>query len=63
MEEDLSKDSKGKKYANDRAPDLEEAKKILNYPDRRIKPVALIMESSGCRIGAFEYLKWDISSL
>jgi integrase len=46
------------KAANDRAPEPEEIKKILSYPDRRIKPAALIMESCGCRIGAFDYLNW-----
>jgi hypothetical protein len=46
------------KAANDRAPELEEIKKILSYPDRRIKSACLIMESSGCRIGAFDYLNW-----
>jgi hypothetical protein len=49
---------KGRRAANDRTPDREEIKKILIYPDRRIKPAGLIMESSGCRIGAFDYLKW-----
>jgi integrase len=46
------------KAANDRAPEVEEIRKILAYPDRRIKPACLIMESSGIRIGAFDYLKW-----
>ena len=49
---------RGRHVANDRAPDIEEIKKILAYPDRRIKPACLIMESSGCRIGAFDYLSW-----
>ncbi|MHB2036582.1 MAG: hypothetical protein ACYCPW_07560 [Nitrososphaerales archaeon] len=49
---------KGRRAANDRAPDIEEIKKILMYPDRRIKSAALIMESSGCRIGAFDFLNW-----
>lgn len=44
--------------ANDRAPDVEEIVKILAYPDRRIKPACLIMESSGCRIGTFDFLNW-----
>lgn len=49
---------KGRSYANDRAPELEEIKAVLSYPDRRIKPVALIMISSGCRLGSFDYLNW-----
>jgi hypothetical protein len=49
---------KGKRAANDRAPELQEIKMILSYPDRRIKPAVLIMLSSGCRLGAFDYLDW-----
>ena len=29
---------KGKRYADDRAPTLEEIHKIIEYPDRRMKP-------------------------
>lgn len=43
--------------ANDRAPTLEEIRKIIEYPDRRIKVLVLIMVSSGIRIGAWENLK------
>jgi integrase len=49
---------KVKRVANDRAPTLEEIQRLIQYPDRRIKPIVLIMESSGIRIGAWEYLKW-----
>ena len=49
---------RGRRAANDRAPDIEEIKAVLAYPDRRIKPAILIMESSGCRIGTFDYLNW-----
>lgn len=38
--------------ANDRAPTLNEIKKIVEYPDRRIKPIIYTMASSGIRIGA-----------
>lgn len=44
--------------AEDRAPTLGEIQKVLRYPDKRIKPLVLILVSSGIRIGAFETLKW-----
>lgn len=49
---------KGRRYANDRAPTLEEIRKISEYPDRRIKPLVYTMASSGIRLGAFDYLRW-----
>ena len=49
---------RGRKYANDRAPSKDEILTLLKYPDRRIKPASLIMESSGCRLGAFEFLNY-----
>lgn len=30
---------KGKKYADDRIPTLEEIKRVVEYPDRRIKAI------------------------
>lgn len=48
----------GKRYANDRAPTLDEIQKLLAYPDRRIRPIIYTMISSGIRLGAWDYLKW-----
>ena len=36
--------------ANDRAPTINEIKKIINYPDRRIKAIIYTMVSSGIRL-------------
>ncbi|MFL6411204.1 MAG: hypothetical protein ACJ71K_08170, partial [Nitrososphaeraceae archaeon] len=49
---------KGRMYADDRAPTLEEIHKIIEYPDRRIKPLLYTMASSGVRVGAWDHFKW-----
>jgi hypothetical protein len=46
---------KTRRYADDRAPTLEEIQKISEYPDRRIKGIVYTMASSGIRLGA-----WDL---
>lgn len=55
---------KARRYADDRAPTLEEIEKIIEYPDRRIRAIVSAMASSGIRLGAWNYLKWKhISSI
>lgn len=49
---------KVRRYADDRAPTLDEITKIMEYPDRRIKAIIYTMISSGIRLGAWDYLRW-----
>jgi hypothetical protein len=49
---------RGRNYADDRVPTIDEIRKILEYPDRRIKAIVYTMASSGIRLGAWDYLKW-----
>lgn len=48
----------GRRAANDRAPSIDEIRKLIDYPDRRMKPIVFTMVSSGIRIGAWDYLRW-----
>jgi len=49
---------KGRSYADDRIPTIDEIQKMLEYPDRRIKAIIYTMPSSGIRLGTWDYLKW-----
>ena len=48
----------GRDAANDRAPTIDEIRKLVEYLNRRIRPIVYTMCSSGIRIGALDDLKW-----
>jgi hypothetical protein len=47
-----------RRFANDRAPNIEEIQKISEYPDRRIKGIVYTMASSWIRLGTWDYMRW-----
>lgn len=49
---------RGKRYADDRIPNLKGLKQLIEYPDRRFKVIVFTMASSGIRVGAWDYLRW-----
>ncbi len=46
-----------KNSSSDRAPTLDEIRKLVEYPDRRIKLIVYAMASGGFRLGAWDYLR------
>lgn len=48
----------GPNVADDRAPQLDEIQRLLKDSDPRIKPMVLVMTSSGISVEAWEYLKF-----
>ncbi len=50
---------KARRFADDRAPTLYEIRRVVEYPDRRIKAVVYTMTSSGIRLEAWNYLRWS----
>lgn len=46
-----------RRYALDRAPAVEELRRLIRYPDMRVEVVVLVMISSAIRVGAWDYLK------
>ena len=48
---------KARVVANDRAPTLEEIRKLMEYGDRRMKVLVTVMFSSGIRVGAWADLQ------
>jgi integrase len=49
---------KVRKSGLDRAPTLEEIRKVVSIADLRTKCLVLFLSSSGARIGSVEYLRW-----
>lgn len=55
---------RAKKIGSDRAPTIEEVRKVIENSDARMKSIILLLCSSGIRVGAFDYLTWkDVDSI
>ena len=58
MENDKERITTCETRCKDGAPTAEEIQRLIEYPDRRIKPIVYTMISSGIRNGAWDYLRW-----
>jgi hypothetical protein len=47
VEEDNSRSSTGRRYADDRIPTIGEIRMMSEYPDRRIKAIVYTITSTG----------------
>jgi hypothetical protein len=49
---------RARNYADDRIPSIEEIRKLMEYPDRRMTSIVTTTVSSGIRLGSWDYLRW-----
>jgi hypothetical protein len=49
---------RAKSYSDDRIPSIVEIRRLMEYPDRRIRSIVSTMASSGIRLGSWDYLRW-----
>jgi hypothetical protein len=59
MEENHPMSKRARRFADTITPGLDEMCRIIDYPDRRIKPVVYTMLSSVMRLEAWNYLLWS----
>jgi hypothetical protein len=49
---------RAKNFSDDRIPSVEEIRRLMEYPDRRIRSIVSTMASSGIRLCSWDYLRW-----